>query len=159
MHLEVSRTWDETSLYRGSIFFFLPRRCYRTIHKTHFVGPEYQVTTRVTKIMAQGCILISTTTADCVRIIDQGNTTRLLRLRSAKVLPTHCHRQPLPMDLRDESETAKPSQLSDLSEETLCYHWTGTMIYTLALQSVCLPVCTITRLFRRGVIQSPPGAR
>jgi hypothetical protein len=135
MYLEVSRTWGETSLFRGSILF-LPRRRYRILHRTHFVGPEYQVTTRVTGIMVQGCILISTTTADCVRIIDQGKITRPRRLRSAKVLPTHCHRQPLPMDLQDESETAKASQLSDLNEETLRCHWTGTMIYTLALQSV-----------------------
>ena len=152
-HPAVSRARDETSLYRGSIFS-LPRRCYRILHKNHCADTEYPVTTLVTNIVGQGYVLIPTTTADCVRIIYQGKTTLPRRLRSAKVLPTHCHRQPLPMDLQDESETAKPSQSSDLSKETLCYHWTGTMIYTLALQSFSLPAHTIARLFMRRRIQS-----
>jgi hypothetical protein len=58
-----------------------------------------------------------------------------------------------------QRDRPNPSHISDLSEETLHCDWAGIMIYTLALQSVSMPVCTIARLFRWRRIPNPPRYR
>jgi hypothetical protein len=58
-----------------------------------------------------------------------------------------------------QRDRPNPSHISDLCEETLHCHWAGIMIYTLALQSVSMPVCTIARLFRWRRIPNPPRYR
>jgi hypothetical protein len=114
-------------------------------------------------MVVQGNILISTTATDCVCIINQRNPTQSRNLRCAPqffrriAIGSRC-RWICKTNLR-QRDRPNPSQISDLSEEMLCCHWAGIMIYTLALQSVSMPVCTIARLFRWRRIPNPPRYR